>query len=79
MNTRFVLSRGDVEAMLHSVMEYNNKTPIGVAFLGPDGSPVDVNTIEVTCEEPGLKVRIAPEGTTQMDYVRSFRLVQGAR
>lgn len=66
------LSPDDIQGLLFSVLEYNGYKPTGIAWTDAGGQAVSSPTVRITCENPGLRVRVAPEGTTMEERLRAY-------
>jgi hypothetical protein len=78
MLTRTELTHDELVAIVESLFSYNGKTATSVRFMSEGGSDIESVRVVVECDEPGLKIRIAPEGQcceepqTPEEIARSF-------
>ena len=72
MQSRLILNVDDLMALVRAVLDYNRREPTDIVFLDSStGAQVDV-ACHVTCEEAGLRIRVAPEDKHSPEEIAAF-------
>ena len=61
MITKTELSQAELIEVVRALFEYNKRSTSSISLVDENGTPIEGVRILVECDEPGLKIRVAPE------------------